>query len=162
MRSIFSRRTKLRFMWWRHVIDDPHKSFDTCHNQASTFRWVLYELIYRLIVCYPKLYFLKICSNFHIHDEKTYNFVFSLKYVSLCKKNSSPLLLHLNKCKLSYFIGYRYLNLRLKRDSTCKKPSLVAQALQNYNFHNYYCGLPFAIMRCYYFVLITSLSNHIT
>ena len=35
-----------------------------------------------------------------------------LKVVSLCKKDSSLLLLLLNKCKLSYFIGYTYLNLQ--------------------------------------------------
>ena len=38
-------------------------------------------------------------------------FVFSLEFVSLCKKNNFPLLL-LIICKLSYFIDYRCLNLK--------------------------------------------------
>ena len=36
---------------------------------------------------------------------------FSLKYISLHKKNNSPPFLLLNICKFSYFVGYRCLNL---------------------------------------------------
>jgi hypothetical protein len=84
--------------WW------PHKSFDNYHNQALAFRWAVYELIYRLTVCYPKLYFFKICSNFQIHDKKTYNMHSPWNLFLFAKKNSSLLLLHLNKCKLSYLL----------------------------------------------------------
>ena len=34
-----------------------------------------------------------------------------LKYISLHKKNNSPPFLLLNRCKFSYFVGYRCLNL---------------------------------------------------
>jgi hypothetical protein len=37
---------------------------------------------------------------------------FNLEFVSLRKEKDSPLLLLVNKCKLSYFIGYRCLNLK--------------------------------------------------
>ena len=33
MRSILFRWSKLRFMWWRFVIDYPYKSYDNCCSQ---------------------------------------------------------------------------------------------------------------------------------
>ena len=71
-----------------------------------------YGLTYRSIVCYPKLYHLKICVKFFLKKKKT----FSLEFVSLRKKNNPHILL-LNRGKLSYFIGYRRLDLKYDKVS---------------------------------------------
>lgn len=46
-------------------------------------------LTYISVVCHPKLYCFNICNNFHIHELKK-KIAFSLKYVLLHKKYSSP------------------------------------------------------------------------
>ena len=46
-----------------------------------------------------------------------------LKYVSLCKKNSSLLLFLLNNWKISYFIDYRCLDLKVMRSDFKSKYS---------------------------------------
>ena len=44
----------------------------------------------------------KDCSNFHIHDENHNRIASCLAYVPLHKKINLPLLLLLNRCKVSY------------------------------------------------------------
>ena len=102
-------------MWWRLVIDCSYKSFDNCCRQAFTFQMSGGWLTYKSAMCYPKLYRFKICSNFHIQENKLVEKIaFSLELVSLCKKYNFPLLILLHICKLSYFIGYRCLDLSLQ------------------------------------------------
>ena len=67
-----------------------------------------YELTYRLTMCYPNFIAISICMNQKIKNKN--KMAFSLEFVSLRKKNNSLLLLLLNICKLSYFIGYKCLN----------------------------------------------------
>ena len=60
----------------------------------------------------PYLCCFEICSNSHIHEEKIECFcILRISGFSLREKHfESPLLIILNRCKLSYFIGYRGVN----------------------------------------------------
>ena len=78
-----------------------------------------FGLTYRLNVCYPKLYDFKICSKLHIHE----NTALSLGFVYVCNKKKFPLQFLLNICKLSCFIGYKCLNIRVATMSYA--PNLV-------------------------------------
>ena len=107
IRSIFFRWTEIRFMWWRLVIDYPHKNTH-CRSQELVFRWAVMDIINKLTMCSPKLYHVKIVLQFSYSWK---NFEKNYIYFTICKKNNSPLLLLLNRCKLSYVAGYRCLNL---------------------------------------------------
>ena len=41
------RQKKLKFMWWRLVIDYPHESFDNYRSQAVAFKMSSNGLAYR-------------------------------------------------------------------------------------------------------------------
>ena len=93
-------------MCWLLVIDYPYTTFDNCCSQEVSIKISGYGLIYKPIMCNPKIFASKIVAIFLF----MYFFqviAFSLEFASLRKKNKSPLLLLLNTCKLSYFINYR-------------------------------------------------------
>ena len=72
-------------MWWRLVIDCPHKIFDTLeakHLHLDEWIWVTYTLT----MCYPNYNCFENCSNFHIHERRR-KIVFSLEFVCLHEKN---------------------------------------------------------------------------
>ena len=100
----------LNLMWWQKlVIAYPRKSWTTVMAKKHLDKWLWAKL---WIDHCPKRYHFKICSNFHIHKKRgTSKNSISLAYVTPRKKNNSLLLLLLNKCKLSCFISYGYLDL---------------------------------------------------
>ena len=87
----------------------------------SSIEMSIYGLTYRLTMSNPKIYTsnvlaISIFMSFFFQKNSL-----SLEFFSLCKKKKSPLLLLLNKCKTSYFIGYRCLNLRLPTSETMSR-----------------------------------------
>ena len=62
-------------------------------------------------MCSPKLYRFKICSNFHIHEKINKNCILLRIYICAKKGKNSSYYLSKKKCKLSYVISYRCLNL---------------------------------------------------
>ena len=71
-----------------------------------------YGLTYSSTICSTKFYCFKTYSNFHIHEEKKSCILFGICFSSQEKQFPTIcLLLLINKCKLSSFIGCRCLNL---------------------------------------------------
>ena len=68
-----------------------------------------YGLTYKSTTWNPKVYASKFVTISIYHDLFIKKFAFSLKFDSLRNLYNSSLLLLLNICKLSYFIGYRCL-----------------------------------------------------
>ena len=65
-----------------------------------------YGLTYRLTMCNPKIYALKVSTIIIFMIFLLKIIAYSLEFVSLYKGYNSPLLLLIKRCKLSYFIGY--------------------------------------------------------
>ena len=89
------------------MVDYLHESLENCRSQALPFRQaVMGYPINRLYVTltWPFQNFVVV---FIFMSLIVFIYALSLEFVSLRKKNSSPLLLPLNRCKLSYFIDYR-------------------------------------------------------
>jgi len=79
---------------------------------------------------YPNFTASNFVTSLHIYGNNNNNnnnnrIAFSLEFASLRKISYSMLLLLLNRCKLSYFIGYRCLNLTYFLTAALRVPTLT-------------------------------------